>query len=464
MKTDPRPPAPDPRPLIADAIANAIANAILGIDTLWGGDVMCPSGTGRFIADSWFSDEPLPAAYTHSTAARVRESGGVSAKSPDKQAIAAYLAAVDVQGAIRGLTAEAAAIAGLRGEYLRGLALCFETMWDLAMEMLGEGEAVPYDRCVMASIGRAPSQSDPTAKRERVAELLARAGHPSQTGDELLAAVDAWRKARVVPMAAIRGLGAAVIAQYDALSAAQLAAHLPAEMQSVPRANIQFLAIKDAWFSGSMNYLGRARRGDGTPEYEATYEINASLEISFPEFVQLVSHEVVPGHVTTFAYLQNLYTRGLAGFEASVLTMNTRAAALFEGIANNAILIAHGVTEVDQLPDEDLQIGVLLALLQDDAKNQASYLTWQSGVPQPEVAAILRRDFLVSPERAGKLSGAWGRHPLLGRMYLPAYRAGTDKVADLRRRYPAERLLPVLYGCGGLVDITTVEPALTGIC
>ena len=39
-----------------------VADAVLGIDTLWGGDVMCPSGTGRFIADSWFSDEPLPAA------------------------------------------------------------------------------------------------------------------------------------------------------------------------------------------------------------------------------------------------------------------------------------------------------------------------------------------------------------------------------------------------------------------
>ena len=37
-----------------------------------------------------------------------------------------------------------------------------------------------------------------------------------------------------------------------------------------------------------------------------------------PEFEQLVSHEVVPGHVTTFAYLQNLYVRGLAGFEATV--------------------------------------------------------------------------------------------------------------------------------------------------
>jgi hypothetical protein len=435
-------------------------NAILGIDTLWGGDVMCPSGTGRFIADCWFSDEPLPLSYTHPTAARVRESGGAGAKNPDRPAIEAYLKAVDVAGALRGFKAEAAAKEGLRGEYLRGLALCFETMWDLAMEALGKGEAVPYERSVEASIGRGPSRSDPTAKRERAAELLGRAGYPSRTGGELLAAVDSWRKARLVPMASVSALGAAVIAQYDVLSEEHLSPYLPEELCTVPRANIRFLPIKDAWFSGSMNYLGRARRANGTPEYEATYEVNASLEISFPEFVQLVSHEVVPGHVTTFAYLQNLYVRGLAGFEASVLTMNTRAAALFEGIANNAILIAHGVTEVDELPDEDLQIGVLLALLQDDAKNQASYLTWKDALPQPEVAAVLRRDFLVSSERAEKLSGAWARHPLLGRMYLPAYRAGTERVADLRRRYSANQVLPALYGCAGLADLTTIEAVL----
>ena len=79
--------------------------------------------------------------------------------------------------------------------------------------------------------------------------------------------------------------------------------------------------------------------------------------------------------------------RGKAGFEATMLTMNTRAATLFEGIANNAILIAYGVTELEQLPDEDLQIGVLLALLQDDAKNQSSYMTWGEGREQTEVAA-----------------------------------------------------------------------------
>ena len=201
-------------------------------------------------------------------------------------------------------------------------------------------------------------------------------------------------------MASVKALGAAVIAYFDNLSAANLLPLLPKELASVPRANIDFLPIKDAWFSGSMNYLGRARNADGSPKYEASYEINASLQISFPEFQQLVSHEVVPGHVTTFAYLQNLYVRGLAGFEATVLTMNTRAATLFEGIANNAILIAHGVTEVEQLPDEDMQIGVLLALLQDDAKNQSSYLTWGEGKPQAEVAATLAPRF--SGERGAR--------------------------------------------------------------
>ena len=443
-----------------DQAGKYVADAVLGIDTLWGGDVMCPSGTGRFIADSWFSDEPLPAAYTHPSAARVRESGGVAGKSIDRAAVEEYLRHVDLPKAIAGVRAEAGKLQGLRKSYLTGLAVSLETMWDLAMEVLGKGDPVPYARSVEASTAKPPEPSRPEKKRERAAELLGRAGYSTSNAGGLLEAVDAWRKERVLPMASVRALGAAVIAHFDNLSAKNLLHYLPKELAGVPRANIDFLPIKDAWFSGSMNYIGRARKADGTPQYEASYEINASLQISYPEFEQLVSHEVVPGHVTTFAYLQDLYVRGKVGFEASVLTMNTRAATLFEGIANNAILIAHGVTEVEQLPDEDLQIGVLLALLQDDAKNQSSYSTWGEGKPQPEVAATLRRDFLVTEERADKLSGAWGRHPLLGRMYLPAYRSGTEKVAELRRAYPAERVLPAIYGCDGLVDIETVDQVL----
>jgi len=439
---------------------HSIANAILGIDTLWGGDVMCASGTGRFIADSWFSDLPLPEAYTHPAAAKLRESGGVSGKTIDREALEHYLRDINLPKAIAGIEEEAAKTNGLRKSYLIGMADCIKVMWDLAMEVAGKGDKVPYTRCVEAATGKPPEPSQPEKKRARVAELLGKAGYAAAKNGGILQAVDAWRKERTSPMASVKALGAAVIAHFDNLSAKNLLPYLPKELTPVPRANIDFLAIKDAWFSGSMNYLGRARNADGSPKYEATYEINASLQISYPEFEQLVSHEVVPGHVTTFAYLQDLYVRGKAGFETTVLTMNTRAATLFEGIANNAILIAHGVTEIEQLPDEDLQVGVLLALLQDDAKNQSSYLTWGEGKPQPEVAATLRRDFLVTEERADKLSGVWGRHPLLGRMYLPAYRAGTLKVAELRRKHPANRVLPAIYGCKGLVDIQTVDQVL----
>jgi hypothetical protein len=437
-----------------------VADAIIGIDTLWGGDVMNPSGTGRFIADCWFSDAPLPLAYTDPTAGRVRQTGGVSAKEPDREAIRAYLEAVDVRGAIEGVREHAKPAGRRRRAYLKGLALCLETMWDLAVEIFDGGDPVPYERCVVASTGREPEPSDPVAKRTRIAELLDRAGFHSGREIRLVDAVDAWRRERLVPPRSLPALSSAFIAEFDRLTELNLLPHVPRALRAVPLANIRFLPIKDAWFSGSMNYLGRARKEDMSPEYEATYEINASLEISVPEFEQLVSHEVVPGHVTTFAFLQNLFVRGKAGFESSVQTMNTRGAALSEGIANNAILIAHGITEVEQLPDEDLQVGVLLALLQDDAKNQSSYLTWKEGLPQPEVAAHLRNEYLVSEERAQKLSGAWGRHPLLGRMYLPAYRAGTECVARLRRNHPPERVLPALYGCKGLVDITTVEAAI----
>jgi len=443
-----------------DQVGRFVADAVLGIDTLWGGDVMCPSGTGRFIADSWFSDEPLPAAYTDPAAAVLRGSGGIAGKNLNRAAVEDYLRCIDISTAIGGIREEAQKIAGLRGQYLLSLSLSLETMWDLAMKVLGKGDPVPYERCVEASTGRPPEPSKPEAKRDRVAELLGRAGYSTAGIGGLVAAVDAWRQDRLVPMVSVRALGAAVIAQFDRLTEANLLPYLPEELRRVPRANIDFLPIKDAWFSGSMNYIGRARTPDGVPKYEATYEINASLRMSVPEFEQLVSHEVVPGHVTTFAYLQDLWVRGQAGFEATVLTMNTRAATLFEGIANNAILIAHGVTEVEQLPDEDLQIGVLLALLQDDAKNQSSYLTWGQGMQREQVAKTLRRDFLVTEERADKLSGAWGKHPLLGRMYLPAYRAGTEAVAQLRRLHPAEDILPAIYGCSGLVDVVTIDEVL----
>lgn len=437
-------------------LARTTAIAILGIDTLWGGDVMNPSGTGRLIADSWFSDEPLPEAYTHAAAARLRETGGVAARSPDEAAIDAYLAAVDVPGAIDEVTAQGRALGGLRGAFLAGQGECLRVMWELVEELRGRGPKVPYERCVVGSTGKSPEPSLPDPKRQLLAELLRVPAEP----ERLLAAVDAWRGERLVPRKAIKLLADGFIAQLEEGTRRHVVPHLPASLHAVPRANIEFLPIENAWFSGSMNYVGRARDRDGSPRYEATYEINAALEISVPEFVQLVSHEVIPGHVTNFALAQALYVQGKLGFEGTVLTMNTRGAALSEGLANNAILMAFGAKEIAELPDPDLKIGTLLALLQDDAKNQSSWLTWEEGRPQDEIARVLRSEYLCSEERAGKLSGAWARHPLNGRMYLPCYRAGTEKVAELRRRHPPEKVIPALYQVFGLVDVVTIDRVL----
>src|SRR3974390_2078499 len=120
---------------MSERFRERLGNAILGIDTLWGGDVMCPSGTGRFIADSWFSDEPLPAAYTHPAAAHLREAGGVTGKNLDPATVDTYLSQLDFPGSVSGIRREAESVSGLRGKYLAGLALCLDTMWDLAMEV-----------------------------------------------------------------------------------------------------------------------------------------------------------------------------------------------------------------------------------------------------------------------------------------------------------------------------------------
>ena len=101
-------------------LAQVTATAILGIDTLWGGDVMNPSGTGRFIADSWYSDEKLPPAYTHPGAARLRETGGVAAKEPDRAAVDAYLVRLDAVGRAMTMAQDAYASALSERDELRG--------------------------------------------------------------------------------------------------------------------------------------------------------------------------------------------------------------------------------------------------------------------------------------------------------------------------------------------------------
>ena len=437
----------------------AVADAILGLDTLFGGDVANPSGTGRFIADAWFSNEPLPEAYAGPLAAAVRGGGGVSAGEPDRAAIESYLRDLDLPGAIAGVADGGREIGGLRGRYLEGLAASCGVMWDLALELLGRGEPVAYSRAVEASCGVSPSPSQPQAKRERVRALLDAAGYDG----DLPSAVERWRRDRLVPRKSIPALARAFIAELDAASARHLLPYLPTALQGVPRANVTFLPIENAWFSGSMNYLGQRRQSDGSPEYEATYELNAALEISVPEFAQLVAHEVVPGHVTTFAYLQHLYWTGAVGFEASVPTMNTRAATLSEGIANNAILISRGITEIAEPRGSGPRTGTAARLAAGRCQESGLLADLAGGLAEgrgrrASAARVpgLHRTRRQTLRRLGPPSAA--------RPHVSALLPRRDR--EDRRVAPAihapEKLLPAIYGAQGLVDIVTVDAVLVG--
>ncbi len=163
----------------------AIARAVLGIDTLWGGDVMNPSGTGRFIADSWFSDEPLPEAYTIATAAAVRAAGGLSAANPTAPRSRPTSRRWTSSAPSPPCASVARVAGGLRGEFLAGLADCLEVMWDLAMESSARATRCRTSARCGPRTAAAPTPSDPRAKREQLGALLAAAGYPADDEADL---------------------------------------------------------------------------------------------------------------------------------------------------------------------------------------------------------------------------------------------------------------------------------------
>jgi hypothetical protein len=436
----------------------AVANAIISVDTIWGGDVNCASGTGRVIADSYFSWKNLPEAYEGDDAAVLRKSGGVSAKEPDKKAIKAYLDRTKPTEHIDEMVRLASGFDPLRQEIVLGLAEALRVELDLALERIDQGPPVAYERCVVAAMGEPAKEADTTEDLERVRALLGELGEKVPSGDEgLTEAVDAFRKRTWIGHEGIEKASARVIADLEQMVQKNFVPHLPEALRSVPRSNVEFHLIKDAWFSGSMNYIGKARGDDGRPAYEAEYEINAKIEKSQAEFLHLVAHEVVPGHVTTFAYIQDLFHRGEAGFEATILTMNTRFSTLAEGIANAGLLLAYGVRAIDELPSPELRLGVALSQLEDAAKNNASYYTYVDAMPAEEIKKRLRQRCMATPERADKLTDAWAQHPLMGRAYMPSYRYGTDLVLGLVQKYGAEKMIPILYGARGVCDCVTVR-------
>lgn len=297
-----------------------IATAIIGVDTLWGGDVMNPSGVGRFVADTWFSGLPLPPCYHDDIATRLRLNGGVLGRAVSDGEIIVYIETYAIHNSIATLKASRLAEMSLRTKYLDGLGRALEVMIKMALATRGLREPISYDEAVLAATGQLPREVNFNRERTRVRNLLDSIDEgPRQHGGDLVKAVDAWREKRLVKPERLAEISAQFVSKLDRLTVAHVLRHLPEPMRTVPRTNVTFQPIKNAHFSGSLNYLGRARHDDGTPKYEATYEINAGLQISEPEFEALIAHEVVPGHILNLALLHPISTTRGHGTSGSKL-------------------------------------------------------------------------------------------------------------------------------------------------
>ena len=437
-----------------------IATGIIGVDTLWGGDVNDFSGTRRLIADSYFSDYELPPCFFDLVADQLRESEGVLGTVVSNDDVAAFVAKFEIRKAVEFLASGASALTAAQRKYQTRMGEALLAMLDLALSLRGLTAPVPYERLVKAGTGFAPQLFDVSAERAEVTKLLAEIGdNPDQYNGDVMAAVDAYRQKRALQKRDIVELNKVFIPELDAGAVKNILPYLPTDWAEVSRTNVVFKFIEGAHFSGSLNYLGLEREDDGRPKYEAVYEINADIEITRAGFEFLVAHEVVPGHVMTTALIHYAWYSSAPGFgiESTIFPMCSPASTLSEGIGNCGLLLAHGWKSAAEIPDPEMRLNFILDVLQDYAKANISYRLYAAKMAPEEVSRVTRAECFLSAERAEKLTFAWGGHPLLGQMYLPAYAVGTNIVGALLEKHGAAKLIPALYGARGPVDILSLE-------
>ena len=164
-----------------------------------GGDVMNPSGTGRSSRTPGSRTSPAGGVHASTGGESPRE-WRVSARSRTRRR-SRRTRRGGRQGAIDAMAAEGGKLGGLRGAYSDGLGSRLRRCGTSLMEN-PEGPGGPYERCVIArpEAPRAVATEESASARGGAS---GNAGFPSRTRDELLGAVDAWRRERLVPKKSI---------------------------------------------------------------------------------------------------------------------------------------------------------------------------------------------------------------------------------------------------------------------
>ncbi len=451
-----------------DSFEYHLGTLVLGVDTLWGGNVSSPSGLDHFIADNWISGAPFPEVMNDPFAATLRADGaGVLTKKDQGDAVSAFVEKYGLDTLPNTLRMEIHTIHDAdRATYLRNLVSSLEVMRDRAMAEVGLCDTPSYELMYRTAMKQEVTFPDPAPYRKQLRSALARFGFETTTSRDLSETLLAWQAAQKlaqddVPTTVAR-LNRELLQRTRQELLAKIRPSLPGyapDLSDVAFNGMEFKTLPEAFFTGSLAYFGG--EDNGKPLLRGLYEFNIQHTGTKSDMLHLCSHEMMPGHYLSATILDLLWRANRLGFEATIGTLGTPETVFLEGWAENAFPLLYGSRE-KAIDAYGPALAVVFACcdLESLGKHNASVLYNRDRISVEELQRKLAKEYAQPPALVKKLSGIFVRHPILGPMYAPAYLVGTAIVADAIAAHGSLPVARVGMYLDGIVDIQTFQRKL----
>lgn len=448
---------------------NRLSTLLIGVDSLFGGDVMHESGTKHVIADTWTSNYTPPKIYYDKTAQLLRDNDGL--EGIDTEIVNDFIERYDLLGLpfiVRCESLDFRERSPDRSNYFHNLANSLEMMLNTAIAMANKSELPSYEDRYFAATAMALENVtliDTTQERDHLRDSLARAGYEISNSRNLRETMRAWHHDKgSVPPEELADKVKETTSYLLQLTRERIFSgidfNIPGlnnDLSNVPFDGFRFETLSGVHFTGSSIYHGGVDV-DGNPLLRQLFEYNIDHPVGKPGLSHLCSHEVIPGHYLQSAVGDLLWRDGRLGFESTIGVMCTPESVFQEGWAQNAFNLLFGSREAAiEVLGEDLRVELAYDDLQDIGKHNVSILYQRDGESLDRVKQHVAEECVQMDPIVEKLSGVWATHPIIGPMYGPAYWLGRTIVQKAIDDVGKEKVARVGFLLEGMVDIITFQ-------
>lgn len=457
MKTQPRP--------LESGFELEYATQVIGVDSLFGGDVGKPEGAAHFIADTYPKGEvQLPPIHTDKRAEALRKAGGANQNNVDNvRGLINDYGLLEADNRLEeSLPSEASP---QRTRFATNMGKCLSIIARTAMAIAEKADLPPFnDRFRAATAGRDPVLVETKGLREQLRAALSSAGLEVSTSRGLRETVQEWERkvGNVLPERF-----AEEVANVNRKLLQRTRNRIfrgidfgfdghDSNLEDIPFDGLIFKTVSGVSYTGSSAYEGGVD-DEGRPALRDLIEYNIDHPVTNPGLWHLISHEMTPGHYIDSAAADLGWRSGKLGFEAAAHTMCTTEIALREGWAQNALAMLFGGDEqkVIEALGKDHAVEYVLQRLQDAGKVNGSLLFQGLKRSIEDVKRHLEVDCVLSDAYVKKLSGAWAKHPIFGPMYGPAYQMGYEVVKAAIQKHGPSKVAEAALHQHGYCDIET---------